>query len=108
MCHQNASRLHDEEEVIVAAQEIVELHNMDSTFLCSTVIGDETWSNHDEPERKRSKEWHYCKSLNVFWGKGAILLDVMPNGTIIDANSYTSSLSKLKARIHLKVSDKTL
>jgi hypothetical protein len=93
-------------------------HRDGDKFLDRVVTGDETWVSHFTPESKRqSLEWHHprspskprkCKQTlstrkvmaTVFWDrKGVLLVEFMPQGTTINAESYCATLKRLRYAI---------
>jgi histone-lysine N-methyltransferase SETMAR len=98
-----------------AALTFLECYHRDGDkFLDHIVTGDETWVSHFTPESKhQSLEWHHPRSLSkprkfkqilstwkimamVYWDrKGVLLVEFMPQGTIISAESYCATLRRL-------------
>ncbi|XP_023723171.1 uncharacterized protein LOC111873039 [Cryptotermes secundus] len=77
-------------------------------FLDLTAIGDETWVFHFTPESKeQSMVWKHPSSrlmVTVIWNhRGPLLLDFMPRGATINADSYCGTLACLQAAIRKKV-----
>jgi hypothetical protein len=86
-------------------------------FLDHIVAGDETWVSHFTPESKRqSIEWHprspskprkFKQTLSIrkimatfFWDrKGVLLVEFVPQGTTINAESYCATLRRLRYAI---------
>lgn len=101
-----------------ACQALMQQYNREKDdFLNSVVTGDETWVHHYEPESKRaSMEFRRKGSpsprkfktfpsagklmLTVFWDmNGVILIEFLQPGSTVNSDSYTKTLSNLKARI---------
>jgi hypothetical protein len=102
-----------------AALKFLERYHRDGdNFLDHIVTGHETWVSQFTPESKRqSLEWHHPRSpskprmfkqtlstrkimATVFWDrKGVLLVEFMPYGTIINAESYCATLRRLRYAI---------
>jgi hypothetical protein len=93
-------------------------HRDGDKFLNHIVTGDKIWVFHFTPESKRrSLEWHHPRSPSkprkfeqtlstrkimamVFWDrKGVLLVEFMPQGTTINAESYCATLRRLRCTI---------
>lgn len=97
-----------------------------TTFLESIVTGDETWAHHFTPESKQaSMVWKHPWSpspkkfkvtqsagkimATVFWDhRGVLLVDFHPKGHNINAQTYCSTLKRLKQEIHRKRPDRNV
>jgi histone-lysine N-methyltransferase SETMAR len=104
---------------MVAALTFLERHHRDGDkFLDHVVTWDEIWVSHFTPESKRqSLQWHHPRSpkksrefkqtlstpkimATVFSDrKGPLLLEFMPYGTTINAESYCATLRRLRYAI---------
>lgn len=89
-------------------------------FLSQIVTGDETWVAHVTPESKRqSMEWRHSTSpkkvkfkrtlsarkimCTVFWDRqGVLLVDFLPRGDTIKAQTYCETLTRLRRAIQNK------
>jgi hypothetical protein len=93
-------------------------HRCGDKFFDHIVTGDEPWVSHFTPESKlQSLVWHHPRSpstprkfkqtlstrkimTTVFWDrKGVLLVEIMPQGTTINAESYCATLGRLRYAI---------
>lgn len=97
-----------------------------TTFLESIVTGDETWAHHFTPESKQaSMVWKHPWSpppkkfkvtqsagkimVTVFWDhRGVLLVDFLPKGHSINAQTYCATLKRLKQEIQRKRPDRNV
>lgn len=102
------------------SQNHLETLNKDSDFLTRIVTGDETWVHHWDPETKsESKQWVHKGSpppkkartqpsagklmATIFWDmNGILLIEYMPKGTTINADTYANTLKNLRKAIDQK------
>ncbi|GBN76902.1 hypothetical protein AVEN_11241-1 [Araneus ventricosus] len=92
----------------------------DPAFLERIVAGDESWCHHYIPESKKtSMQWKHTSSplprkskgtttarkvmLSFFFDyRGPLLIDFLPQGSIINSTQYCSTLTKLRKVIKSK------
>jgi histone-lysine N-methyltransferase SETMAR len=97
---------HKETQKTVCSELLAQYGNGGDDFLARIVTGDETWLHHFEPETKRqSMEWHPANSpkekkfksvpsagkimaMVFFDSEGLLLVDIVPQGTTINSDTY--------------------